>query len=78
MGVACAFPIPLHLIGGDQGQNLTFFDRNGNVVREMGTATHATWRITNLDTEKSNAIGFNTTDSRSDLSALRTSGASSP
>jgi hypothetical protein len=43
-------------VSGDQGQFFTFFDRSGNVVRAMGTATHSTWQVTNLDTGKTFAV----------------------
>jgi hypothetical protein len=51
-GVACTFAVSLDLVSGDQGQNFTFFDRNGNVVRQQGTAAPSVWRFTNLDTGK--------------------------
>ena len=49
-GIACAFPVSIDLISGDEGHDFTFFDKNGNVVRQMSTARPSTWAITNLDT----------------------------
>ena len=55
-GIACAFPVSLDLVSGDQGQNITFFDHNGNVVRIVGTARPSVWQFTNLDTNVSYTI----------------------
>ena len=37
-GIACTFPISIDLVSGDEGHDFTFFDKNGDVVRQMGTA----------------------------------------
>ena len=55
-GLACAFPVDIDLVSGDQGQVFTFFDHNGNVVRQMGTARPSVWRITNTDTKASRTV----------------------
>lgn len=52
-GIACAFAVSIDLVSGDQGQIITFFDHDGNVVRIVGTAKPSVWRITNLDTNAS-------------------------
>ena len=52
-GIACAFPISIDLVSGDEGHDFTFFDKNGDVVRQMGTARTSMWKITNLDTDVS-------------------------
>ena len=57
-GVACAFPVTIDLISGDQGQNFTFFDHSGNVVREMGTARPSVWKITNDLTGASRTVNL--------------------
>jgi hypothetical protein len=55
-GLACAFPVDIDLVSGDQGQLFTFFDHDGNVLRQMGTARPSVWRITNTDTGKSATV----------------------
>jgi hypothetical protein len=57
-GVACAFPVSIDLVSGDEGQNFTFFDQDGNVVRQVGTARTSVWRITNLDTNVSYTVNL--------------------
>jgi hypothetical protein len=52
-GVACAFPISLNPVQPYPGNQLTFFDRNGNVVHQAITVGPSTWKITNLDTNAS-------------------------
>jgi hypothetical protein len=32
--MACVFPVSIDLVSGDEGQNFTFFDHQGNVVRQ--------------------------------------------
>ena len=55
-GVACAFPVSIDLVSGDKGKLFTFYDKDGNVVREAGTANHSTWLVTNLDTGKTYTV----------------------
>jgi len=55
-GIACAFPVDIDLVSGDQGQVITFFDHNGNVVRQMGTARPSVWKITNTNTGASRTV----------------------
>jgi hypothetical protein len=52
-GVACVFPISLNAVQPYPGNQLTFFDRNGNVVHLATTVGRSTWKITNLDTSAS-------------------------
>jgi hypothetical protein len=52
-GVACVFPVSLNPVEPVLGNQLTFFDRDGNVVRQATTAGPGTWKITYLDTNAS-------------------------
>jgi hypothetical protein len=52
-GVACVFPVSLNPVQPYPGDQLTFFDRDGNVVRQAITVGPSTWKITNLDTNAS-------------------------
>jgi len=55
-GVACPFAVSLEIVSGGTGQQLTFFDGNGDVVRISNRVTPSTWVITNLDTGKSHSL----------------------
>jgi hypothetical protein len=52
-GVACAFPVSLNPVQPYPGNQLTFFDHNGDVVHQATTVGPSTWTITNLDTDAS-------------------------
>lgn len=52
-GVACAFAVSIDVVAGGEGQLMTFFDRGGNVVRQIDHARPSTWTFTNLDSGKS-------------------------
>jgi hypothetical protein len=52
-GVACAFAVSINVVAGGQGQLMTFFDRDGNVVRQTNHARPSTWAFTNLENGKS-------------------------
>jgi hypothetical protein len=52
-GIACAFPISLNPVQPYPGNQLTFADRNGNVVHQAITVGPSRWKITNLDTNAS-------------------------
>jgi hypothetical protein len=55
-GVACSFAVSLEIVSGGTGQQLTFVDRNGDVVRIFNRVTPSTWVITNLDTGESHPV----------------------
>lgn len=55
-GVACPFAVSLEIVSGGTGQQLTFVDRNGDVVRIFNRVTPSTWVITNLDTGESHSL----------------------
>jgi hypothetical protein len=55
-GVACPFAVSLEIVSGGTGQQLTFVDRNGDVVRIANRVTPSTWVITNLDTGESHTV----------------------
>ena len=45
-------------MSGDEGQTFTFFDHDGNVVREAGTARPSVWKVTNVATGKSYTVNL--------------------
>jgi hypothetical protein len=47
----CAFAVLAHIEGGEIDK--TFFDREGNVVKQIGTFPGQSLTVTNLDTEQS-------------------------
>jgi hypothetical protein len=49
-GVACPFAVSLEIVSGGTGQQLTFVDQNGDLVRISNRVTPSTWVITNLET----------------------------
>ena len=55
-GVACPFAVSFEIVSGGTGQQLTFFDSNGDVVRISNRVTPSTWVITNLDTGESHTL----------------------
>ena len=55
-GVACPFAVSFEIVSGGTGQQLTFFDGNGDVVRISNRVTPSTWVITNLDTGESHTL----------------------
>jgi hypothetical protein len=55
-GVACAFPVSLNPVQPYPGNQLTFFDRSGNVVRQTLIVGPSTWKITNLNTNASHTF----------------------
>ena len=57
-GVACTFAVSINVVAGGQGQLMTFFDRDGNVVRSTNHARPSTWVFTNLDNGKAVTLGL--------------------
>jgi hypothetical protein len=55
-GVACPFAVSIEIVSGGTGQQLTFFDGNGDVVRIFNRVTPSTWVITNLETGKTHSL----------------------
>jgi hypothetical protein len=55
-GLACPFAVSFEIVSGGTGQQTTFFDRNGDVVRIFNHVTPSTWIITNLETGESYTV----------------------
>lgn len=55
-GTACPFGVSFEIMSGGTGQQLTFFDQNGDVVRIFNRVRPSTWVITNLDTGESSTV----------------------
>ena len=55
-GVACPFAVSFEIVSGGTGQQVTFFDGNGDVVRIFNRVSPSTWVVTNLDTGKSYSL----------------------
>jgi hypothetical protein len=55
-GTACEFAVSFSIVSGGTGQQLTFLDQNGNLVRIFNRVRPSTWVITNLDTGKSATV----------------------
>lgn len=55
-GLACPFAVSLEITSGGTGEQLTFLDGSGDLVRIFNRVTPSTWVITNLDTGESHTV----------------------
>ena len=55
-GIACDFAVSFSIVSGGTGEQLTFFDQNGEFVRVFNRVRPSTWVVTNLDTGESQTV----------------------